>query len=265
MPETGDVQAFEELVAQATSAPIAGWDFSWLSDRSTAGKLPWSYNRLVSRRAKTADAMLDMGTGGGERLSAISPRPPRTVATEAWPPNVPLAAARLRPLGIPVIWDEGARDNTDHVSAGAGRMPFRTAAFPLIINRHEAFQAIEVSRVLSPGGTFVTQQVDFHSCDDLYELLGLDVPQQAESWLPVARRQLIDAGLKIHLAVRGEERHQLNDVAAVIYYLRLVSWAIPEFSLDSCMARLRDAHKRPGAWPVTLRQRRFLLVAGKQL
>jgi hypothetical protein len=265
MPETGDVQAFEELVAQATSAPIAGWDFSWLSDRSTAGKLPWSYNRLVSRRAKTADAMLDMGTGGGERLSAISPRPPRTVATEAWPPNVPLAAARLRPLSIPVIWDEGARDNTGHVSAGAGRMPFRTAAFPLIINRHEAFQAIEVSRVLSPGGTFVTQQVDFHSCDDLYELLGLDVPQQAESWLPVARRQLIDAGLKIHLAVRGEERHQLNDVAAVIYYLRLVSWAIPEFSLDSCVARLRDAHKRPGAWPVTLRQRRFLLVAGKQL
>lgn len=259
------MRAFDELVAQAASAPIAGWDFSWLSARSTAGRLPWSYNRLVAERAKTADGMLDMGTGGGERLSDISPRPRRTVATEAWPPNVPLAAARLRPLGIPVVWDEGAPDNTDQVSEHAGRMPFRTGAFPLIINRHEAFQATEVSRALSPGGTFVTQQVDFHSYDDLYELLGLDVPQKVQSWLPVAKWQLIDAGLKIQLAVRGEERHQLNDAAAVIYYLRLVSWAIPEFSLDSCIARLRDAHERPGTWPVTLRQRRFLLVASKQM
>lgn len=258
------MQSFDELVAQATSAPIAGWDFSWLSARSTAERLPWSYNRLVSARAKTVDAMLDMGTGGGERLSELSPRPFHTVATEAWPPNVPLAASRLRPLGIPVVWDEGAADNTGQVSEDGGRMPFRTGAFPLIINRHEAFRATEVSRTLSPGGTFITQQVDFHSYDDLYELLGLDVPRQPDSWLPVAQRQLIDARLKIQLAVRGEERHRLNDVAAVIYYLRVVSWAIPEFSPDRCMARLRDAHERPGAWPVTLRQRRFLVVASKQ-
>jgi hypothetical protein len=34
------------------------------------------------------------------------------VATEAWPPKVP-AAARLRPLGIPVVQDEGAPEDTE--------------------------------------------------------------------------------------------------------------------------------------------------------
>lgn len=44
-----------------------------------------------------------------------------TVATEAWPPNVPIAAARLRPLGIPVVQDEGAPDNTDSDRTQRGR------------------------------------------------------------------------------------------------------------------------------------------------
>lgn len=254
---------FEELVMEATAAPFVGWDFSWLAARSTTGRLPWSYSRIVAEHAALAGTMLDMGTGGGERLSEISPRPERTVATEAWPPNVPIAAARLHPLGIPVVWDEGAPDNSHEASEDHGRMPFGTGTFDLIVNRHEAFRATEVSRVLSPGGTFITQQVDFHSYDGLYELLGLDVPKQPESWLPVALQQVGDAGLKVRWAVRGEERTQLHDVAAVIYYLHVVSWAVPDFSLHSCMARLRAAHDDASRWPLTLRLRRFLLVASK--
>jgi SAM-dependent methyltransferase len=254
---------FDELVAEALNAPFSGWDFSWLAARSTAGRLPWSYRSEVGRRAARADAMLDMGTGGGERLARVSPRPRRTVATEAWPPNVGIAAARLRPLGIPVIQDEGAQDNTGPRWNDRGRLPFRDGAFTLVTSRHEAFRAAEVSRVLAPGGTFVTQQVDFHSYDDLRELLGLEVPPQAESWLPLARRQVEDAGLAVLAAVRGEERHEFHDVAAVVYYLRVVSWAIPQYSLDGCAARLRGAHETPATWPVLVRQRRFLLIAAK--
>jgi SAM-dependent methyltransferase len=83
------------------------------------------------------------------------------LAAEAWPPNVPVAAARLRALGIAVVQDEGAPEN-DTQHPGRGRLPFRDEAFDLVTNRHEAFQAAEVRRVLAPGGTFVTQQVDYH-------------------------------------------------------------------------------------------------------
>ena len=258
------MRTFDELVTEATSAPITGWDFSWLAGRSSVDRLPWSYRRVVAQHAAVAATMLDMGTGGGEQLSEISPRPRHTVATEAWPPNVPVAATRLRPHSIPVVWDEGSPDNTADASKDRGRLPFRSGAFALVINRHEAFRASEVARVLARGGTFITQQVDFHSYDALYELLGLDVPHERESWLPVARQQVGDAGLTVQQAVRGEERTQFHDVGAVIYYLRVVAWAVPEFSLDTHLARLQAAHDNSAEWPLTLRLRRFLLVATKQ-
>jgi hypothetical protein len=68
--------------------------------------------------------MLDMGTGGGEALAGLADRAPRTIATEAWPPNVPVAGRRLLPLGISVIQVEGAADNTGRTgltTAGACR------------------------------------------------------------------------------------------------------------------------------------------------
>jgi len=76
----------------------------------------------------------------------------------------------------------------------------------------------------------------------------------------VARRA---AGLAVETAVRGEQRYEFHDIAAVVYYLRVVSWAIPGFSLDACAASLRAAHDTPQMWPVPVRQRRFLLIATK--
>ncbi len=58
--EAGRVATFDELVTQALNAPFSGWDFSWLAARSTAGRLPWSYQGEVARRAAQADLS---GTG----------------------------------------------------------------------------------------------------------------------------------------------------------------------------------------------------------
>jgi SAM-dependent methyltransferase len=256
------VATFEQLAAEAQDARFSGWDFSWLAARGAHEPLPWDYRSEVARRAAGASALLDMGTGGGEILSGLVSRPPRTVATEAWPPNVLVAARRLRPLGVQVVQDEGAADNFAE-DAGRGRLPFRDGAFPLVANRHESFLAVEVSRVLAPGGTFITQQVDMHNDDDLYRLLGLQVPEQPDSWLPLAQRQLREAGLTVQVAAAGEERQRFHDIAGIIYYLRVVPWAVPEYTLDRCAGRLRELHETPDAWPVSHRQRRFLIVAAK--
>jgi SAM-dependent methyltransferase len=89
-----------------------------------------------------------MDTGGGERLAAIvGPHGVRGVATEEWAPNVPVARARLAPLGI------------DIVRGASSALPFSDACFDLVLNRHGALNAVEVDRVLRPGGWFVTQQV----------------------------------------------------------------------------------------------------------
>jgi SAM-dependent methyltransferase len=136
-----------------------------------------------------------MGIGGGEWLSSLPGRPAH-VATESWPPNVRVAAARLRPLGIGVVHDEGAVDNVaQHRGEPRGRLAFREGAFDLVVNRHEAFVAEEVRRVLRPGGVFVTQQADWGS-RRFHELLGLQPPTVEEFRLELALKEVTDAGLR---------------------------------------------------------------------
>jgi hypothetical protein len=38
-------RTFEDLVAEAASAPIDGWDFSWLDGRATEQRPSWGYQR----------------------------------------------------------------------------------------------------------------------------------------------------------------------------------------------------------------------------
>lgn len=255
---------FDELVTEALNAPFSGWDLSWLDRHSRTQPLPWDYDAEVAARAHTARTMLDMGTGGGEVLSRLPARASRTVATEAWPPNVPVAGRRLLPLGIPLVQDEGARDNMDQAGAeDGGRLPFGDGSIDLICNRHESFLAAEVSRVLAPGGGFVTQQVDYHDHDRLARLLGIEMPAEPDSWIGLAERQVTEAGLVIEESARADEPIYFDDIAGVVYYLKAVSWSIPGYSLEKHRDRLRAVFEDPGAWPVTSSQRRFLLIASK--
>jgi hypothetical protein len=253
------------MISEALSAPFEGWDFGWLAGRSATEPLPWSYSETVGVYARHARTMLDMGTGGGEVLSGL-PRGAFTVATEAWPPNAPVAAQLLGPLRIPVVQDEGAPDNTEQ-SAERGRLPFRNGSFDLVINRHEAFQATEVARVLSTSGVFVTQQVDFHSYDDFFSALGERIPDQRDSWLPLARSQIEDSGLHVARAEAGDEVHRFNDVGAVVYYLRVVAGAATAAELHTTLnvnehhEALRRLHDRMRTEPLWVHQKRFLMVA----
>src|SRR5260370_18463896 len=96
-------RSFEDLVAEADSVPVDGWDFSWLEGRATEERPSWGYARMMSERMARASVALDVQTGGGEVLASVPRLPAHLVATESWPPNVARAAERLRPLGIAVV------------------------------------------------------------------------------------------------------------------------------------------------------------------
>ena len=96
-------RSFEELMAEALAAPLAGWDFSWLDGRATEERPSWGYQRLMSARLATVSAALDIHTGGGEVLDGVQTFPPTMAATESWPPNAALATRRLHPRGVVVV------------------------------------------------------------------------------------------------------------------------------------------------------------------
>jgi len=80
-----------------------GWDFSYLEGRLTEEEPPWDFDTSCRAALREAEHVLDLGTGGGERLLSLADDlPADVVATEGWEPNVPIAEARLAPRGIPV-------------------------------------------------------------------------------------------------------------------------------------------------------------------
>lgn len=237
---------------QEAARPFQGWDFSYLAGRYTEDQPPWSYEAHIRTALPLADTVLDIGTGGGEKLLEFRDAlPPRTIATEGYPPNIPVARANLAPHGIAVIPYNAEAD---------ARMPFAAARFALIIDRHEAYDPLEIARVLRPGGVFCTQQVDGRNLDDLHALFGMTTAYPHIN-LAHCRRQLADAGLQITAAHDWQGRATFADVGALVYYLRAIPWeAPPDFSVRRYRELLLALHHGP---PLVFSVRRFYLQARK--
>ena len=246
---------FERYLA-AADEPFAGWDFTWLTrtERMASGPLPWNYASVVLPYLWRAEAMADLGTGGGEFLACLSPLPMRTFATEGYPPNVPVARERLEPLGVKVY----AIDESD-------TLPFASASLDLIIDRHESYRPDEVFRALRPGGHFITQQVDGPSQKPVSDWLGVPFNVGWATWsLDEAGRGLEAAGFTILTRREAVAPTRYYDIGALIYYLKAIPWQIPDFTI----ARYRDAllrlHERiQSDGFLETQSERFLLIARK--
>ncbi|MBI4033526.1 methyltransferase domain-containing protein [Candidatus Saccharibacteria bacterium] len=264
--DTGLKRPFEDLLVEAGNHPTAGWDFSWLGKRLETEPLPWDFRRIVEKHAGGAQSMLDMGTGGGEWLASLPYRPTRTVATEAWGPNVPVAEARLRPLGVEVVKVEPAPDNVlQERHEHRGRLPFADGSFELVINRHSSFVAEGVARVLAKEGQFVTQQVGDGLHRKFRELFRSAPPDRQPWRLATATEQVERAGLTVTDSAEGQETISFSDVGALAWYLRMVPWSVPNFSIANFRDRLRELHTRiEEEGPLSVPLPGFYLVAMKR-
>jgi SAM-dependent methyltransferase len=226
---------FEELVAEAESISVDGWDFSWLAGRATEERPSWGYQRLMSARLASASAALDIQTGGGEVLAGAAMFPPTMAATESWPPNVAKATRLLYPRGVVVV---AAQDES--------KLPFADEAFDLVTSRHPATVLWgEIARVLRPGGSYFAQHVGPRTVFELVEYFLGPQPQARSKRHPDNERAAAGtAGLEI-ITMRSERlRMEFFDIGAVIYFLRKVIWTVPDFTVERYRDRLRELHEQ---------------------
>jgi SAM-dependent methyltransferase len=245
---------FDRLVNEALEAHFSGWDFSWLAGRWIEASPPWDYRQRVRAALPGVQSLLDLGTGGGEFLAAQAPLPADSWATENYPPNMPIARARLEPLDVHVV--TGVADDA---------LPFPDDYFDLVINRHESFDAGEVCRILRPGGRFVTQQVGNDDNLRLNELLQDEVAFEFDDWGPAkVARQLEQAGLRVIEQSEAFPETRVADIGAVVYYLRAIPWQIEGFTVDGYRDELVALHemikREGGLW---LASHRFYVEAVK--
>ena len=204
--------------------PFVGWDFSYLDGRMLEEQPPWSYTSRARALMRTSMSVLDLGTAGGERLLLMKDDwPAKVVVTEEYPPNIALARERLEPLGVSVVEAE-LRD--------LALLPFEDVEFDLILNRHAAFNVAEVARTLTPGGTFLTQQVHGMWAHDL--LAAFDAtPKWPDAtpafYLPLAEK----AGLDLITVEDWSGELAFTDVGAIVYYLKAVPWLVSGFSVET--------------------------------
>ena len=184
---------------------------------------------------KRSSSVIDLDTGGGEKFLRLREHwPARVVATEDYAPNFKLASERLSPHGVDVV--RVAVSDTDP-------MPFVDGEFDLVLNRHADFNSSEVARVLSSGGTFLTQQVHGMWLWDLQAAFDA-APQfpdaTPEKYVPLLKA----AGLTIVTLEEWEGRLVFNDVGAIVYYLKAIPWEVPDFTVKSHLRYLLALQER---------------------
>ncbi len=221
-------------MAEAAAVPVEGWDFSWFEGRATEERPPWGYARLMGERMAHADAALDIETGGGEVLATVARPPALLVATEGWRPNVEVARQRLRPLGGRVV-----------AVADAPTLPFADASFDLVVSRHPVVVLWgEITRVLRPGGTYLSQQIGPGTNRELTEFMMGPRPVNEGRSGASARAGAESQGLEVVDLRACALRVEFYDVGAVVYFLRKVHWTVPDFTPEAYDAELRRLHRQ---------------------
>ena len=215
--------------------PFDGWDFSYLDGRMLVDQEPWSYLDRAAELMARSSTVIDLDTGGGEKLLQLRDHwPARVVATEDYAPNYELASRRLSALGATVV--RAAVSDT-------AAMPFADGEFDLVLNRHAAFNAQEVARVLSSGGSFLTQQVHGMWAWDLLAAFDAE-PLWPDATLAKYVPLLEAAGLTIARAEEWEGRLTFTDVGAVVYYLKAAPWEVPGFTVKTHLPHLLALQRR---------------------
>ena len=244
-----------EAWAREEREPFIGWDFAHLDGRMIEEKPPWSYSARAGELMPRSSSVIDLGTGGGERLLELRGSWPKKVtATEAYPPNFALATRRLSPYGVRVA---------DVEQSGTTSMPFEDGEFDLALNRHSGFNAGEVGRILSSGGVFLTQQIHGLSAQDL--LAAFDAKPQwpdagPEKYIPL----LSAAGFAVVEVREWSGRLSFTDVGAIVYYLRAVPWLVPGFSVKTHMKSLLALqHRLEMNGKLDFTARKYLIEAKK--
>lgn len=197
---------------------------------------------------------MDLGTGGGERLSDLLSQSDITgksiVATEGWEPNVPVAQQALASRGITVVRYDSEQDT---------RMPFEDSSLDLVMSRHESIDPQEIARVLAPGGRLLTQQVDGQDAEEIHEWFG-----EPFEYPHLTSRHFVNdiemVGVHVDTVDDWRGTMEFESVTALVTYLALTPWDAPNFSVSDHEAKLAALDEDR---PIKVTQRRFRVYATK--
>lgn len=180
-----------------------GWDFSAMN--VLVQPVPWDYRDVAARYLRSSDAVLDVGTGAGERLRDLAPSFAHGLGIDADPEMVRLAI-------------EGP--STDNLSfrVSSERLESVPETFDVILDRHAPFNLDAVAAHLRPGGYFITQQVGERNMACVRAAIAQPpVP-------PPIRREAIEASpLRLLAFLEYDVEYIVRDIESLVFWLNALS------------------------------------------
>ena len=248
---TSDADLLEWLRAEHAQ-PFEGWDFSYMNERHVEPAKHKDLHRLIGAVWAESHSVLDVETGGGERMAewiAAFGNMKLMAAVEAYPPNVPVARRVLEPLGVKVVRAAAA-------SIPIPRCQLRPDHQPPVTWPRRRF-----SDSSGEGDVWSLNRWDRTPTRRSRRWFGRAAA--GDRWdLGVARAQAEAVGLTVEDAEEAFHASWFLDAGAMAYYLKAVPWDVPDFEIERYADRLLALHhhiQSEGRFGTTIHQ--FLLVA----
>jgi SAM-dependent methyltransferase len=176
-----------------------GWDFSSMSDARRP--VPWEYREVVLRYLRPSDTVLDIGTGGGERLRDLAGAFGSGLGIDVDPAMVRFAT------------ENSAMPNLSF-RVGSDRLESVPETFDVIIGRHAPFDRGAVAAHLRPGGYFITQQVGERNMACVKAALGQPPEPPA-----IQRQSFAGSELRLLAFLEYDVEYVVRDIESLVFWL----------------------------------------------
>lgn len=171
------------------------------------GVVPWDYAAVVSEHVDPRSDVLDIGTGGGERLLSFAPMIGSGLGIDLDPEMVAVATVNGR--CEPKVSFRVSSHELENVSE----------TFDVALNRHAPFSLHAVEGRLRPDGVFITQQVGERNMGNIKRVLG-----QEAATVPISEDMFAGTGLTLVEFREYDVEYIVKDVESLVFWLSALDY-----------------------------------------
>lgn len=196
---------------------IKNWDFSKIN-RAEEKLTDWDLYKLLNQCSNEESKILDLGTGGGEKVIKYFPNCKEIVATDLSIEMINTANNNLK---------ESGRKNIIFRQMDNLHMDTPDEYFDIVVARNTCIDASQIYKTLKMGGRLLVHGVDKLDCWSLKELFG-----RGQSFLdekPISKidyENILSAGFKnvelVPIQVK-EYYHTKDDLMALLYKTPIIN------------------------------------------